>query len=1046
MLSLRRIRFVSVFVAIVVSFTTADGVEFRLIPHDPPAQPFQSGPVPRTAAIVADATLHDACAIGRRCWAVGERGTFLRSDDGGRSWAGGVLQMDCSLRSVSFLTDQIGFVAGFLLDPYRQSDQGVLLGTTDGGTTWETVGEQSDLPGLRDVRFFDLDHGYVVTTASGDRPGRILETEDGGLSWKELKSDAPTADWTDFCFLRPTEGIVVGRRQTYGLLTSGKLGIQAYPRRTMQSVNAASLTEDGRAWLAGDGGFLLTSTNRGIGWTSPQAMFRRNIRDVFRFRTVVHSGDQVCVAGTPGSCVLRSDDAGASWMIVPCAEGGSIERLVRLGEQTLLAVGSWGMIHRSQDFGRSWTSVRNGSYRSAMMYVVTNPDASSPEMLASIAGNDGYRVTAVQPSQQFSTVGLSNRRETALASLGVSNLETDWRFTRPRSGDEQSREGLTQTWNRASDGRFAKLLPLRLAVQLRTWRPNIVCIDSSDQLDAVAEVWDSAMEEAMKIADGTSPQAAELDKLNLPRWSTERVIRRAHHERTPLIFTRDDLLEGLASTAGIVAATWDAANGTDGKEREQSSSYSLADSHAGTTPKSMFQGIPLAYGSEARRPLNVFAYDTEELAKIVTTNRRQQAAMTGQISQSPLGGEMIAEMQNVGTGLPHAMAMSQLLHMARLYDEYENIEGRIEVLKELHRRAGDSAEAAHAVEELHLMFSSSEVLRFRKSELPKGGSDGLSALGIAGLPAGALADSNSVEIRQASGVSLNQFKRSRGKAAVALEKLWDDQANKSWSELNRLAPKRAVSAQHLLMKAARYRRYGKPSDEQTTLAQAAAAEDHYRLLATNEMQANYNAPTPTLPVHLIPEASERPVLDGVLGDACWEAAPEILLTEDHSGSGVEDSLLMLSWDAEFVYLAGRIPSVEGNAPLKEAFDRSHDEADLTQDHIEFAFDVDRDYSTALHYTIDSSGRTADRCWKLTRWNPEWFLATHRDETGWQFEAAVSVEDLQDQPLRAGTLWAVNMRRRVPGFADQQVEVSDEAQLLSERYTMMRFIRNRRKEP
>ncbi len=1045
MLSLRKTQFASIFAAIAVSLTTADAVEIRLIPHDPPAHPFQSGPVPRTAANVADATLHEACAVGQRSWAVGERGTILRSEDAGQTWAGGVLPIDCSLRSVSFLTDQIGFVAGFVLNPYSQSDQGVLLTTVDGGTSWQPMGEQRELPGLRAVKFFDLDHGFVVTTASGDQPGRLLQTEDSGVSWKALKSDAPTADWTDICFLRPTEGIVVGRRQSYGLVTSGKLGIQAYPRRTMQSVNAASLTEDGRAWLAGDGGFLLMSTNRGIGWKAPQAMFRRNIRDVFRFRTVVHNANQVCVAGTPGSSILRSDDAGASWMIVPCADGGSIERMVRVGEQSLLAVGSWGMIYRSNDFGRSWQNVRNGSFRSAMMYVVTNPEDSSPEMLASIAGNDGYRVTAVQPSQQYSTVGLSTRREAALARLGVASLEVDWRFTRPRSGDERSREGLTQAWNRASDGRLAKLLPLRLAVQLRTWRPNVVCIDSSGQLDAVADVWDSAMEEAITIADGSNPRAVELDKLNLPRWSTERVIRRTHDQRTPLLFTPNDLLQALATTAGIVSDTWNAAWGTDGRRGEQSSCYSLAGSETAATPRTIFQGIPLASGSEARRPLSASAFDLAELQKVVDRNRIQQAAVTGQISKDPLGSQLIAQMQTAGRGLPEAMAMSQLRHMAELYDENENIEGRIAVLKELHRRAPDSVDAANAMNELHLMFSSTEILKIRKSELPKGDSDGQIPNPIAGLPAGALAAPNPVKIQQAGAVGLNQIKRSHGNAADALEKQWNDQAEQAWRILKRLAPKRAASARHLLIKAARYRRHGKPSDEQTTLAQAAAAEDHFRLLATNEMQANYNAVTPALPVHLIPEASERPVLDGVLGDACWATAPEILLTEGSGGAaGAEDSLLMFSWDADFVYLAGRLPSVEGNGPLKEAFDRSHDEADLTQDHIEFAFDVDRDYSTAWHYTIDSSGRTADRCWKLTRWNPEWFVATHRNETGWQFEAAISVEDLQDEPLRAGTLWAINMRRRVPGFADQQVEVSEEAQLLPERYTMMRFIRNRRK--
>jgi len=1041
MLSRCRVPFLAVLAVVIVS-SGADGAEYRLISRDPPVKAFQSGPVPRSGAVVADSTLHDVCAVGRKCWAVGERGTILRSDDEGQTWSSRVLPADCSLRSVSFLTDKIGFVAGFALNPFTQTDQGVLLTTVDGGTTWQPMGDQQQLPGLRAVKFFDMDRGFVVATASGDQPGRLMKTEDGGLSWKLVKSDARAADWIDICFLRPSEGIVVGRRQSYGLLNSGKLSVQAYPRRTMQSVNAASLTQDGRAWLAGDGGFLLTSTNRGIGWKVPQSGFRRNIRDVFRFRTVVHRGDQVCVAGTPASSILRSDDAGANWTVVPCANGGSIERMVRVGTQSLLAVGSWGMIQRSDDFGRSWQRVRNGSLRSAMMYIVTSPEDASPVMLARVAGNDGYRVTAIQPSQQFSVAIQSARRETALAGLGVTNLETDWRFTRTRPGDEQSREGLIQGWNRASDGRLTDLLPLRMAVQLRTWRPNVVCIDSSGQQDAVADVWDSVIQEAISIADGSSPRSAELDELNIPIWSTGRVIRRAHDERTPLLFTPNDLLEDLATTAGIVAETWNVVAGINGKGREQSSSYSLTGSTKAATPKTVFQGIPVAFGSDARRELNQSEFDADELQAIVDRNRRQQAAITGQLSRAPLGSELIAHMQTAGSGLPDAMALSQLKHMARLYDEYENIEGRIAILQELARRVPNSAEAVNAADELHLMYSSAEILKLRKSELPKGDSDGQIPNAIPGLTTEAL--TAPPKILQAKATSLNQFKPSQGASAVALEKRWHQQAEQSWAILSRLAPKRATSSKHLLVKAARYRRHGKPSQEQTTLAQAAASEDHGQLLAANEMQANYQVVTPALPVHLIPQASVRPTLDGILGDVCWETAPEILLSESLGGAGVEDSLLMFSWDAEFLYLGGRLPSVEGRPPLAEAFDRSHDEADLTQDHIEFAFDVDRDYSTAWHFAIDSSGRTADRCWKLTRWNPEWFVATHRDDAGWQFEAAIPVKELQDQPLNAGRLWSIKIRRNVPGFADQKVAVSEEAQALSERYTMLRFIRNRQK--
>jgi len=717
--------------------------------------------------------------------------------------------------------------------------------------------------------------------------------------------------------------------------------------------------------------------------------------------------------------------------------------MIHVDGETLLAVGSWGRILRSDNFGGRWRTVRNSGLRSGLMYIVTDPADSSAVALASLAADGGYRIAVVQPSRQRTVVDRSERWSAAYTALGANGLETDWRFARTRLGHGSSIDALVSSWDAASDGRLRELLSLRLAVQMRTWRPTVVCIESSGQIDAVADVWQSALSVAMSISAGSHSQSATLDALNIPAWTIQRVIRRVHSERSPMSYAPNELLPHLGTTAGLLAASWHSLTGIPPHSHDAAVSYHQIHPAHATTPKSMFDGLDLRPGSDARRELVNGSTNLKDLKQLVRRHHTQQSAVTGQLIRNPLGTELIAHTQTLGQDLPLALAVAQLKHLNQLYEESENLEGRIAVLQELTRRVPESPEAASAAAELHMIYSSSEVLTLREQEgaTPAGSDNGEDS---AIVPA---AGSLSVqpEIRQVDGVSLNSVKPTRGSAEDAHSHQWHRQAERSWNLLNRLSPYRANSGTQLLIKAARYRRYGKPSDEQTTLARASGLDGDAGALATNEMQATFSAETPTLTVHNLPQADSRPNLDALLDDDCWETAPEVLLKDNQGGTSVDDTLLMISWDAEFLFLAGHMPNAGGQLPLREALDRSHDEADTAQDHIEFAFDVDRDYSTGWNLTIDSSGRTADSCWKITRWNPEWYVATRRDETSWQFEAAIPVHELQDKPLKAGQLWAMQARRIVPGFADQQTTVSEGGLQLSSRYNMLRFIRNRRRE-
>jgi hypothetical protein len=99
--------------------------------------------------------------------AVGQNGTILRTDDGGRSWRQLLSGTGTSLHSIAFSTRLSGWAVG---------DDGTILHTTDGGANWrsQTIGTGAR---LQRVIFISEEQGWVVGA-----DGLILATRDGGAS------------------------------------------------------------------------------------------------------------------------------------------------------------------------------------------------------------------------------------------------------------------------------------------------------------------------------------------------------------------------------------------------------------------------------------------------------------------------------------------------------------------------------------------------------------------------------------------------------------------------------------------------------------------------------------------------------------------------------------------------------------------------------------------------------------------------------------------------------------------------------------------------
>ena len=118
----------------------------------------------------------------RAVWAVGEvslsgdGAVLLGTHDGGASWQGVDADVPMGLLAIDFVDSDFGWAVG---------DAGVITRTEDGGATWTAQQGGTDLytrPWLADVDFVDRANGWAVGTMSGtgSADGRILHTTTGG--------------------------------------------------------------------------------------------------------------------------------------------------------------------------------------------------------------------------------------------------------------------------------------------------------------------------------------------------------------------------------------------------------------------------------------------------------------------------------------------------------------------------------------------------------------------------------------------------------------------------------------------------------------------------------------------------------------------------------------------------------------------------------------------------------------------------------------------------------------------------------------------------
>lgn len=138
-------------------------------------------------------------------WACGDSGLILHTSDGGTSWVIQNTPVNYYLEDIVFINENTGWAVS---NEFFFSGS-TILKTTNGGTNWDTTTFFDTTVVLSSIQFTDSNNGWV-----GSYYGNIFKTTDGGANWSLCPDSSTSPGFTirRIKFYSPGYGLACGGR------------------------------------------------------------------------------------------------------------------------------------------------------------------------------------------------------------------------------------------------------------------------------------------------------------------------------------------------------------------------------------------------------------------------------------------------------------------------------------------------------------------------------------------------------------------------------------------------------------------------------------------------------------------------------------------------------------------------------------------------------------------------------------------------------------------------------------------------------------------
>ena len=259
--------------------------------------------------------LYDAFVLdANNAWVAGGRGLILHIANNGQDFTMQTTGVQKAIYEVDFATAQDGVAVG---------QDGIVLKTSDGGTTWDRIPVELPLQDwqVAQPHYFAVSRGADAQHIWAVGPvGALIRSQDGGETWENLSL------WCDLSF------------DNFASADPSK-----DPESTLRlnpcdvTLNGVSFPTNMDGWVTGEFGIILRTRDGGITWerqrnvrnlpkyTRPELSEEEAIRqripplyleDLFLIDVDFSSDQAGYVTGESGT-LLKTEDAGETWTNIP---------------------------------------------------------------------------------------------------------------------------------------------------------------------------------------------------------------------------------------------------------------------------------------------------------------------------------------------------------------------------------------------------------------------------------------------------------------------------------------------------------------------------------------------------------------------------------------------------------------------------------------------------------------------------------------------------------------------------------------------------------
>jgi len=976
-------------------------------------------------AMRADARLNDVCFVdAKQGWAVGDRGTIWYTDDGGRNWRLQESGVTCRLESVFFLNERLGWAVGGSTHPYTHTSSGILLLTRDGGRRWVRH-HGLTLPLLRQIRFLDEKRGWALACPSAMYPSGLLITEDGGRGWTSIPGEKG-AGWLAADFVEAYHGALAGRSGSTAVVRSGAIE----PARTLpfglRSLTHMKLVPPSYGWLIGQGGLVMLTGDLGATWQTPPAELPEGIADQFDFAALEVRGPKAWIAGTPGTRILHSPDAGHSWTVFSTGQPLPIRALAFADDEHGWAVGEFGTILMTGDGGKTWMRQHCGGTRAALLGLFSEPNDVPLELFARLSGNEGYlgvidllnRRDWELPDRE--EVPADDRLHEAAIRVGASGVDAAWQFPLRQRGLGLTTQQILHGWDLTNDNRGLEMHEDHLVREIRLWRPDVVVThDASPQGDApLGHLINQAVLQAVERAQDPTSFAEQISWAGLEPWKVKKVyaVLPPGDPGTTTLVT-GQLASRLGCSLADVAATPRGLLDDRFQVAPETIGFRLLLNRLPQEQgrRDFFSGIVLQPGSDARRQLIEPPADTLKVVQRMAQKRRNMQAILERTDHDP--------QQGLGLG-------AQLGDLTRDLDP----DGAAHLLYHLAQRQYRTGKGEMAAETFALLAD-----RYPEHPLTRAALTWLVQYYASSETAWRVEGPQRKTVQQASG-TLSSLSSARAINFTQQENRPERAAGYARQIAERHPQLFAEPSIGFPLAVAERQRGADRQADRFYLSRASSnTRDAWWACAQGEQWlANRSRGVPPKPILRCVVAASKPRLDGKLDDAVWQQAKPAELVSPHHDDHDWGGMILMAYDKEFLYLAVHCRQAPGAKYAPASGPRPHDPDLSAEDRVEIMLDLDRDFTTCYRLTIDHRGYVAEDCWGDATWNPHWYVAAATEDGLWNAEAAIPLEQLTGQYPTSGTAWAIGLQRIVPGVGFQSWNQPAAAEAIPEGFGYLLF--------